>query len=343
VSTLPSRRPASVPAVGRAAGLGAASAALLLAVALSLAVGTRSVPPHEVVSALLNTSHSSDAALIREIRVPRTALAALVGVALALSGALMQSLTRNPIADPGLLGVNAGASAAVVSALAFLGATSIASQLPFAFAGAALAAVVVYVVAAAGRGGATAVRLALAGAALTAAATTYCYGVALSDPKLLERFNDWSVGSLADRGTAALTIAAPCVAVGALLCALLARSLNIIALGESTAQSLGVRPGRVRLVAGAAVTLLCGAATAAAGPIAFVGLIVAHGARSIAGADERWVLGYCALLGPTLMLLADTLGRVVVAPSELEVGVVVAFVGVPVFFALVRRKQLSGL
>jgi len=326
----------------RAAGLVLALAVLGLAALLSLAVGARSIPLADVTDALLHGGGSRDAAIVNSLRVPRTLLGIVVGAALGIAGALMQALTRNPLADPGLLGVNAGAAAAVVIALS-LGLAGAASSVWFAFAGAALAAVAVYTIGGAGRGGATPVRLALAGTALTAALTALIYGVALSDPKLLQQYNHWAVGALGGRGRTQLDAIVPFVAVGAVLAAVLARPLNAIALGDESARALGARVGRTRIAGAVAITLLCGASTAAAGPIYFLGLTVPHAGRALCGPDQRWVLAYSAVLGAAVLLIADVLGRVLVRPGELPAGVMVAVIGTPVFIALVRRKRIAAL
>jgi iron complex transport system permease protein len=341
--TVPSSSAPVRPLTLRAAGLAVACALLAAGVLLSLAVGARSIAPGDVLSALLGTGSGPDAAVVRELRVPRTLLAICVGAGLGVSGALMQGLTRNPIADPGLLGVNAGASAAVVTAIALVGVSTPVGFLPFAFAGAAVATTLVYLVASAGRGGATPVRLALAGAALSAALGSYTYGISLTDPELAQDYNQWAVGTLGNRGWDQLAPVWPAVVLGLLVAAAIARPLNALALGDDTARALGAHAGRTRVAGGVAITLLCGAATAAAGPIAFVGLVVAHGARAICGPDQRWLIAYCAVLGPALVLLADVVGRVIVRPGELEVGLVLAIIGVPAFVALVRRRRVAGL
>jgi iron complex transport system permease protein len=326
----------------RSAGLVVALGVLLVAALFSLAVGARSIPPADVLDALLHGGSSQDDAIVRSIRVPRTVLGIVVGSAIGIAGALMQALTRNPLADPGLLGVNAGASAAVVIALA-LGAAGATGSVWFAFAGAALAAVAVYGIGSAGRGGPTPVRLALAGTALTAALTALIYGVALSDPRLLQQFNFWSVGALGGRGRTQLDTIVPFVVVGALLAVALAGSLNALALGDDSARALGAHVGRTRLGGALSITLLCGAATAAAGPMYFLGLTVPHAGRVVCGPDQRWVLAYSAVLGAALLLIADVIGRVVVRPGELQAGVMVAVIGAPVFIALVRRKHIAAL
>jgi iron complex transport system permease protein len=326
----------------RSAGLALALAVLAMAALFSLAVGARSIPLADVVDSLLHGGDSQDAVIVRDLRVPRTLLGIVVGAALGLAGALMQALTRNPLADPGLLGVNAGAAAAVVIALA-LGVVGAAGSVWFALGGAAFAAVAVYAIGGAGRGGATPVRLALAGTALSAALTALIYGVALSDAKLLQQFNFWSVGALGGRGRTQLDAILPFVALGALIALALARSLNALALGDDSARALGARVGRTRVGGAVAITLLCGAATAAAGPMYFLGLTVPHAGRALCGPDQRWVLAYSAVLGAALLLIADVIGRVVVRPGELQAGVMVALIGTPVFIALVRRKRIAAL
>jgi len=326
----------------RSAGLTISFALLAFAALLSLAVGARSIPLGDVINALLHSGSSQEEAIIRDLRVPRTLLGIVVGAAIGVAGALMQALTRNPLADPGLLGVNAGASAAVVIALA-LGVAGAASSVWFAFIGAAAASVAVYVIGTAGRGGATPVRLALAGTAITAALTALIYGVALADVKLLQQYNFWAVGALGGRGRTQLDAVIPFIAVGLLLALALARSLNALALGDDSARALGTKIGRTRIGGAVAVTLLCGAATAAAGPMYFLGLTVPHAARALCGPDQRWVLAYSAVLGGALLLFADVVGRVIVRPGELQAGVMMAIVGTPLFIALVRSKRIAQL
>jgi iron complex transport system permease protein len=329
-------------AITRRAGLVLAIALLTVAALTSLAVGTRDIPLEDVVDALLHGGDTQDATIVRDIRVPRTVLGVVVGAALGVAGALMQALTRNPLADPGLLGVNAGASAAVVIALS-LGVAGAGGSVWFAFVGAALASVAVYAIGSAGRGGATPVRLALAGTAITAALTAVIYGVAISDKKLLQQYNFWSIGALSERGRTELDAILPFVVIGLILAIALARSLNVLTLGDDSARALGARVGLTRVGGAVSITLLCGAATAAAGPFYFLGLVVPHAGRALCGPDERWVLAYSAVLGAALILVADVIGRVLVRPSELQAGVMVAVIGAPVFIALVRRKRIPAL
>jgi iron complex transport system permease protein len=335
--------PARGRAVTRGAGLVLALGVLAAAALLSLAVGARSIPLGEVVDALRHGGSSENATIVTEIRVPRTLLGVAVGIAIGLAGALMQALTRNPLADPGLLGINAGAAAAVVIAIGILGITGTTAYVWFAFLGAALAAIAVYAVGSAGRGGPTPVRLVLAGTALSAALTAVIYGVTLTDERLLQQYNLWSIGALGGRGRTELEAALPFIAVGAIAALLLARPLNALALGDDAARSLGAHVGRTRIAGAAAITLPCGAGTAAAGPIWFLGLIVPHAARAVCGPDQRWVLAYSAVLGAALLLVADVTGRVVVRPSELQAGLMLAAIGAPLFIALVRGKRIAAL
>jgi iron complex transport system permease protein len=255
----------------------------------------------------------------------------------------MQGLSRNPLADPGILGVNFGASLAVVVAIALLGVASPSGYLWFAFAGAALASALVYAVSSLGREGATPVKLAIAGAAVSAALGSLITAVELTSRSSLDAMRFWQVGSLAGRGFGVLWQVLPTLAAGAVLALALGRLLNGLALGDDVARGLGQRVGVTRALCGVAIVLLCGSATAAVGPIAFAGLIVPHLARRVVGADYRWILAYSAIVAPALLLACDILGRVVAPPGELQVGVVLAFVGAPVFVALVRRGRTVGL
>jgi iron complex transport system permease protein len=316
-----------------------ACAVLLLCVGLSLALGARSLPPGEVWAALRGID-TPTSAVITNLRLPRTVLGLVVGVALGLSGTVMQALTRNPLADPGLLGVTMGASTAVVLAIAFGGVSALSGYVWFALAGAGGAAVLVYLVA--GRSGAGD-RMVLAGAAISAVLLAITSAVLLLRPDAFRDFRFWDVGSLAGRSMTTATQIGLIVAVGAAVALLLARPLNALALGEDTARALGVNLTATRALAAVAVTALCGAATAAAGPIGFLGLVTAHAARLLVGPDLRWALPLAALTTPSLLLAADVAGRLVTAPQELSVGVVTAVIGAPVFIALCRRRSLATL
>ncbi|GAB3973807.1 FecCD family ABC transporter permease [Streptomyces sparsus] len=322
----------------RALGLVAALAALVLVVALSIAVGARSMSLGDAWQGLTDSS-AATYTVVHDMRLPRTLLGLLVGVALGLAGCVMQALTRNPLADPGLLGINAGAAAAVVTSISFLGITTFTGYIWFAFAGAAAVSVLVYAVG--GGRGATPARLALAGTALNAALLSYVNAVQLLDKASLDRMRFWTVGSLATAEFSTVTQLGPLVAAGVLVALALARPLNAMALGDDSARSLGASPARTRTGAIVAVTLLCGAATAACGPIVFIGLMVPHLVRSLTGPDLRWMLPYCAVLAPVLMLGADVLGRVLGRPGELQVGIVTAVLGGPVFLYFVRRRRMA--
>ena len=327
----------------RTAILPVATLGLAFVALLSIAIGAKAIPPGEVISGLLSDDGSESAAIVRELRVPRTLVGIAVGISLGLAGALMQALTRNPLADPGILGVEAGAAAAVVIAIGALGFTEARAYVWFAFAGAAVASVVVYLLGSRGRAGATPVRLALAGTAVAAALTAFTQGVTLMDPEAFNEFRFWAVGSLVGRDMQILADVGPFLLAGGIIALALARPLNALALGDDSGRALGAKVGRTRALGALSVTLLCGGATAVAGPIAFVGLTIPHIARAITGPDQRWVLAYSIVLGPILLLGADVIGRVVVRPSELEVGIVTALVGAPVFIALVRRRRIAQL
>ncbi len=327
--------------LNRAVGLAAAVGLLALVTLASIALGAKSISPGEVWHGLFYYAGTDADVIVRDVRVPRTVLGLLIGAALGLAGAVMQALTRNPLADPGLLGVNAGASAAVVTAISFLGVTSLTGYVWFAFLGAAVVSFLVYALG--GARSATPVRLALAGTAVTAALIGYVNAVILLDTAALDRMRFWTVGSLASANGDVIRQVLPFIAVGLCLALALARPLNAMALGDDTARSLGAHLTRTRVLAMAAVTLLCGAATAACGPIIFVGLMVPHIVRALTGPDLRWILPYAMVLAPVLMLGSDVLGRLAARPSELQVGIVTSLVGGPLFIYLVRRRRMNQL
>lgn len=325
----------------RAVGLLVSVGVLLLVVLASIAIGAKPLALGDVWHGLFHASGTGNDVIIQDVRVPRTILGVLVGVALGLSGAVMQGLTRNPLAEPGILGVNAGAAAAVVSAISFFGITSLTGYVWFSFAGAGVVSVLVYILG--GSRGATPVRLALAGTAATAALYGYVNAVQLMDSAALEQIRFWTVGSLASADMGIIGKVWPFIAVGVVLALLIARPLNAMEMGEDTARALGAHLTRTRVLAMVAVTLLCGAATAACGPIVFIGLMVPHLVRTLTGPDMRWILPYAAVLSPVLLLGSDVIGRVVARPSELQVGIVTALVGGPVFIHLVRRRKMAQL
>jgi ABC-type Fe3+-siderophore transport system permease subunit len=312
---------------------------VVVAVGASLAIGTRSIGLGEVWRALLDPSlGTEEAAIVRGLRAPRTAIGLLAGLALGTAGALMQGHTRNPLGDPGLLGVTAGASLAVVLAISVFGVGTPAGYVWFAFAGALAGTVLVFAIGSVGRGGGTPVTLALAGAALSALLFAVVRTILVSDQQTLDSFRFWVVGSLAGRGADVAWQVAPFVAVGLVLATVNAPALNLLSLGDDVARGLGQRIWPARAVGLAAITLLGGAATAACGPIAFVGLVVPHVVRAVTGPDHRWLIPCSGLLGAALLLGADVVGRVVARPGELQVGIVLALIGAPFFIALVRRR-----
>jgi iron complex transport system permease protein len=342
------RRPSRVGLAARPStrgfGLALALALLGLTVLGSLAYGARSMPVLTAWDAFAAFDpQSQEHLIIRSLRLPRTMIGVAVGAALGLAGGVMQGVTRNPLADPGILGVNAGASVGVVLAIHVLGVGSAAGWVVAAMAGALGASVLVYGLGSRGRGGATPVKLALAGAAATALLGSLTSAIILADQQTLDQFRFWRVGSLAGRDLSLLAGVAPVLLVGALLALALGRVLNALSLGEDVATSLGQRVGLVRAACAVAVVLLVGGAVAVAGPIGFVGLVIPHVARAITGPDYRWVLAYAAVLAPTMLLGADVVGRLVVRPGELQVGIVTALVGAPFFIALVRRRKLADL
>jgi ABC-type Fe3+-siderophore transport system permease subunit len=317
---------------------------VVVAVGASLAIGTRSIGLGEVWRALLDPSlGTEEAAIVRGLRAPRTAIGLLAGLALGTAGALMQGHTRNPLGDPGLLGVTAGASLAVVLAISVLGVGTPAGYVWFAFAGALAGTVLVFAIGSVGRGGGTPVTLALAGAALSALLFAVVRTILVSDQQTLDSFRFWVVGSLAGRGADVAWQVAPFVAVGLVLATVNAPALNLLSLGDDVARGLGQRIWPARAVGLAAITLLGGAATAACGPIAFVGLVVPHVVRAVTGPDHRWLIPCSGLLGAALLLGADVVGRVVARPGELQVGIVLALIGAPFFIALVRRRGTVAL
>jgi iron complex transport system permease protein len=316
-----------------------ALAALGAVVLASLALGVRDVSLPVVWDALTApVAGDMDHDVILGQRVPRTLVGLAAGLALGVAGAVIQGVTRNPIADPGLLGLNSGASFAVVCAVWLLGLTAPTQFVWFSFLGAAAAAALVFSV-----GAGQPAKLALVGATVTALITPLITLVLLRDPNAFNTYRFWAVGSLTGRGTETLTVVLPFVAAGLLLAAFLANRLNMLALGDDVARGLGQNVAVTRASAGLAIVLLAGAATSLAGPIALVGLAVAHAARRLVGNDYRWVVALSAVLGPVMLLGADVIGRLVLPSSELEAGVVAAAIGAPVLVAVARGRKVASV
>ncbi|WP_460064082.1 FecCD family ABC transporter permease [Streptomyces sp. YKOK-I1] len=345
VDSVPEQRAETAPApptrrAVRSFGLLVAVAVLALVAVASIAVGAKELSVAQVWHGLFADSGTYADVVVDE-RLSRTVLGLLVGAALGLSGAVLQALTRNPLADPGLLGINAGASAAVVTAITFLGVTSLTGYVWFAFLGAAAVGALVWFLG--GSRGATPVRLALAGTAISAALYGYLQAVMIMDEAALARMRFWTVGSLSSATDETIWQVLPFLVAGTVLALALARPLNAVEMGDDTAKALGANLNRTRALAMLAATVLCGAATAACGPIVFVGLMVPHIVRSFTGPDLRWIMPYAAILSPVLLLGSDVIGRVVARPSEVQVGIITAIIGGPVFIFLVRRRRTAQL
>ncbi|GAA2765619.1 iron chelate uptake ABC transporter family permease subunit [Streptomyces paradoxus] len=345
VESPPEQRAETAPApparrAVRAFGLLLSVAILVLVALASIAIGAKELSLGQVWHGLFEESGTYGDVVVAE-RLSRTVLGLLAGAALGLAGAVLQALTRNPLADPGLLGINAGASAAVVTAITYFGVTSLSGYVWFAFFGAAAVGALVWFLG--GSRGATPVRLALAGTAISAALYGYLQAVMIMDEAALGKMRFWTVGSLASATDSTITQVLPFLLTGTVLALALARPLNAMAMGDDTAKALGADLNRTRALSMLAATVLCGAATAACGPIVFVGLMVPHVVRSFTGPDLRWILPYAAILSPVLLLGADVIGRIVARPSELQVGIVTAILGGPVFIFLVRRRRTAQL
>ena len=326
-----------------ATGLLALAGVLVVLTLCSVVLGARDIGVGDVLGAFVHFDASTEDTVAVRMRMPRTLLGLLVGGALGLAGAILQGLTRNPLADPGIMGINAGAAAGIVGAITLLGLHGVGVLLWFGFAGAVVATAVVYAIGSLGRDGATPVKMALAGAAVTAGLTAITTGLLLTDRDAIDQMRFWQVGSLAGRYAPVLESIAPFLIVGVVAALLCGRWLNALALGDDAARGLGVSLGRTRVVLFCVVAVLCGAAVAACGPIVFVGLVVPHVARFVCGPDYRWILPYSLLLGPAMLLGADVLGRLLDGSGELQVGVVLGVIGAPFFVLLVRYSKLAEL
>ncbi|CAL9576057.1 FecCD family ABC transporter permease [Streptomyces sp. enrichment culture] len=345
VESPPEQRAAPAPAsrnrrAPRVFGLLLSVVVLALVAVASIAIGAKELSLEQVWHGLFHDTGTYGDVVVAD-RLSRTLLGVLAGAALGLAGAVLQALTRNPLADPGLLGINAGASAAVVTAITFFGVTSLSGYVWFAFFGAAAVGALVWFLG--GSRSATPVRLVLAGTAITAALFGYLQAVMILDDAALGKMRFWTVGSLSSADNSTIVQVLPFLLAGTLLALSLARPLNAMTLGDDTARALGANLNRTRALSMLAATVLCGAATAACGPIVFVGLMVPHAVRSFTGPDLRWILPYAAILSPVLLLGADVLGRIVARPAELQVGIVTAVIGGPLFIFLVRRRRTAQL
>ncbi len=337
-------KPITALRLQRLAGLAAALVLLAAAVFLSLMIGAKPLSFAVVWDALFSSSDSYDYTIIHESRIPRTIIALAVGPAFGLAGAVIQGLTRNPLADPGILGVNAGAAFAVALAVGVFSISSISSYVWFALAGALLATVAIYFIGGgAGKKSPGPEQIVLAGVALSAALNGITTALSLIDSRAFAGMLNWRVGSIANRSLEELWPVIPFLVIGLLAALMIAPSMNTIAFGEDRASSLGVNVNKVRLLALISVTLLAGGATAIAGPIVFLGLMVPHCVRWFVGPDQPWIFLYSVVIAPLILLLSDIIGRVVLSPAEIPVGIITGFVGAPILLILVRRRKASSL
>ncbi|MCU4182132.1 FecCD family ABC transporter permease [Bosea sp. BH3] len=316
--------------------------AFLVLVALSVTVGARDVAWADIVAALSGETETIGQAAVA-VRIPRTALAVLAGSALAMAGGLMQGVTRNPLADPGILGVNAGASLAVVVAVAWFDISSAEAYLWSALFGAAFATLFVYRIGSLGAGGATPLKLTLAGAATSIACASLVIAVVLPRNDIAGGIQSWQIGGVAGATFDRIMPMLPCLVAGFVIGLVCARKLNSLALGDDLAAGLGENVAVARFLASLGGVLLCGATTALCGPIGFVGLVVPHLCRLLVGVDYRWLLPFSSLAGACLLLGADVVGRVVARPGEIEVSIITALIGAPFFIWIVRRQRVREL
>jgi iron complex transport system permease protein len=316
---------------------------LTLCILASLALGSRYISFHEVINALFHMDSASLNDLVVHERIPRTVFGIIAGAALGISGSLMQAITRNPIADPSILGVNTGASLFVVSGIAFFNIHSANQYIWFALAGASVTAVFVYSIGSMGHGGATPIKLALAGGATSAALSSLVSAIILPRTDVMNIFRFWQVGSISGATWEGISCVLPFLIAGMIIALLSAPALNALALGDDVATGLGVRTGMVRLIAASAGVLLCGATTALAGPIGFVGLMVPHAMRLICGPNLRIILPMSAIGGAILLIVSDIIGRLIGSPGELEAGIVTAFLGAPILIIIAMRAKVQAL
>ncbi|MFP4643186.1 MAG: FecCD family ABC transporter permease [Spirochaetales bacterium] len=341
-----SPRPVERPNIGRHSvmvfsGLFATFATVVV---LSLRIGSIPVSFEDVLASLLAYDPGSyEQTVIRGLRVPRTVIGIGVGAALASAGAAMQASTRNPLAGPAILGVNSGAAFGVVTAVFFLGITQTWGFVWFAFAGGLIASTVVYAIGSVGPGGASPVKLALAGVVVSSLLSSWTNALVLLDEQTLDVMRFWNAGSLTGRSFDVFMTVTPFLGTGIAAMLLLSHQLNILSLDEETARALGMNTTRVRAIISLIVVVLAGASVAATGPIGFVGLAVPHMVRKLAGPDYRWVMPVSLVVGPTLLLGTDIIGRVIARPSEIQVGIITALVGAPFLIVLARRRRAAQL
>ncbi|WP_273129437.1 FecCD family ABC transporter permease [Bacillus weihaiensis] len=314
-----------------------------LSVLASLAFGSRTVGWKELMDGLFHPDVQSHGALVVRQRIARTVFSIMCGAALGVSGALMQSVTRNPIADPSILGVNTGAALFVVCGISFFNISSASQFIWFALAGAIITAIFVFGIGSMGSGGATPLKLVLAGAATSAALTSLVIAVMIPRSNVMDQFRFWQVGSVGSGNWNSISTFLPFLLIGLVIALFTAPALNALALGDEVATGLGVRTGTLRLIAAFGGVLLCGATTALAGPIGFIGLLAPHLIRLVIGPDIRYMVPMSALSGAVILTISDICGRLLGSPGELEVGVVTAFIGAPILILITMKAKMRTL
>ncbi|MGG4488524.1 FecCD family ABC transporter permease [Metabacillus idriensis] len=321
----------------KTAGLITGFILLLISICASVVLGYTQTSWNTAINAFLNFNGSNEHLIIQTVRIPRAAVAVVVGASLAVAGALMQALTKNPLASPGVFGINAGAGFFVVIGVSIFGVSSLQAFTWISFLGAAVAAFTVYFAGSFGREGLTPMKLTLAGAAMAALFSSLTQGFLVSNEAALDQVLFWLAGSVQGRKLELLYSILPYIGIAFVICIFLASKINLLMMGEDVAKGLGQKTGTVKLITAAVIILLAGGAVAIAGPVGFVGIVIPHIARFFVGNDHRWVLPYCAVLGGVLLVTADIGARFVAMPEEVPVGVMTALVGTPFFIYIARR------
>ncbi|OVE64868.1 iron ABC transporter [Clostridium diolis] len=314
-----------------------------ICVMISLAFGSKNIGISQAINALLNSDDTSFSALVVRERIPRTIFSIMAGASLGISGALMQSITRNPIADPSILGVNTGASLFVVIGIAFFNINSANEYIWIALAGAGITSIFVYTIASIGSGGMTPIKLALAGSATSAVLTSLVSVIILPRSEVIDAYRFWQVGSVSGATWESIDLMSPFLIIGLIISIISAPALDILALGDEVATGLGVNIGIIRIICAIAGVILCGATTAIAGPIGFVGLMIPHSIRLIFGSNLRGLVPMSAIGGAVLLTISDVLGRVIGSPGELQVGIITAFLGAPILIIIARKAKVRAI
>ncbi|GEP64872.1 iron ABC transporter [Clostridium beijerinckii] len=314
-----------------------------ICVVISLAFGSKNIGISQAINDLLNSDDTSFAALVVRERIPRTIFSIMAGASLGISGALMQSITRNPIADPSILGVNTGASLFVVIGIAFFNINSANEYIWIALVGAGITSIFVYTIASIGSGGMTPIKLALAGSATSAVLTSLVSVIILPRSEVIDAYRFWQVGSVSGATWESIDLMLPFLIIGLIISIISAPALDILALGDEVATGLGVNIGIIRIICAIAGVILCGATTAIAGPIGFVGLMIPHSIRLIFGSNLRGLVPMSAIGGAVLLTISDVLGRVIGSPGELQVGIITAFLGAPILIIIARKAKVRAI